>query len=244
MTEVVKVFVRWCYGRIKFKSFLFLYCRLNKTLYDYINRVIPEVEKFRKYKGMTGYEIFCNTDFGLSCSRYLASQLLLWQKEKYTTQNIRCVRAFMENPNLGYRMLNTHPEAIVGYYLAFKSNFKDDRLFKNSLLRLDSLSIKCVWEYIETTQTLSYCLNNFPQYIPHIVNTVLKSSNLQLEFLQVIDNYKDNLYSPLQKKQALTLLSKKRNRCEIIVDDGVKTKSLVDNMNNITSFLLKKNKSF
>jgi hypothetical protein len=158
------------------------------------------------------------------------------------------VRNFIENPNLGIQRVSTHPESIVEYFLKYKEvNFKNDPLFIKSFRQLAPLELRNVWWDISTKRTLSYCLNNFPHHTKDIVDMVMGSIHFKSEFLEVIDKYKDDLYSTLQKKKALTWVSRKRTLCNSNDDDldyNMNISRLVDEMNNTTAFLLKKNKSF
>lgn len=252
----VKVFIQWLYlsKTCKVGSFLSLTSKcLNRELYDYTNRIFPEIAKLRKYKaaskGWGSVEYFKYTQLGLHCSLRMAAFLLVWDPTKaYVTDSVNCVRNFIENPNLGTWHVSTNPETIVTYFLRYRARFKDDPLFVASFNELNTETLKCMWKNIPTKRTLKYCLNNFPQHTKQIVDGVMESESFEPEFLQAIDEYKDKLYSTLQKKKALTWVSRKRSldRDYVEVNDDVDVKQIVNNMNETTAFLLrrKKNKSY
>lgn len=252
----VKVFIQWLYlsETCKIGYFLSLTSKcLNRELYDYTNRIFPEIAKLRQYKtaskGWRSVEYFNYTQLGLHCSLRVAAFLLVWDPTKpHVCDSVRCVRNFIENPNLGIWHVSTSPETIVTYFLRYRANFKNDPLFVASFNELNAGTSASMWKNITTKRTLKYCLNNFPQHTKQIVNAVMESESFEPEFLQVIDEYKDKLYSTLQKKKALTWVSRKRSldRDYVEVNDDVDVKQIVNNMNETTAFLLKrkKNKSY
>jgi len=247
--DPVKVFLRWFYmSRLHdVKAFLELCKCLNKDLYGYTNRVIPEIAQFRAHnvaKKGDLTEIFCNTPLGQHCSLYLASNLLNFKPGKrIKVKTACCLRNFRENPNLATVTVETTDWIIVQYYIKYKKvNFKDDSLFKTAYAGLTINEKSCVWGYISGKRGLAYCLNNFPRHTKDIVDAAMQSEHFEVDFLQIIDKYKDNLYSPLQRKQALARVSLKRSADDTEYDSVGDVKEVVDRINDTTAFLLKRRK--
>jgi hypothetical protein len=245
--DPVKVFLRWFYTSMLYdvKTFLELCKCLNKDLYGYTNRVIPEIAQFRAHnvaKKGDLTEIFCNTPLGQHCSLYLASNLLnlkLGKRIKVTTAS--CLRNFRENPNLATVNIEASHWVTVQYCIKYKKvNFKDDALFKSAYAGLTTNEKSSVWGYISGKRGLAYCLNNFPRHTKDIVDAAMQSEHFEVDFLQIIDKYKDNLYSPLQRKQALARVSFKRSIEDTEFDSVDDVKEVVDKINDTTAFLLKR----
>lgn len=255
--DPVKVFFLWLYSSractIEFFLRLTSEC-LNKNIYQYINTALPEIAKLRKYNnGSRGLKsVFEDTDLGLSCSLQLAGFLLGWEtKTPFMTDSVKCVKNFMENPNLGIYRMSTRPKNIVKYFLMYGTRFKTDPIFNKFFYKLDSDSRNRVWRYITTKCTLKYCLNNFPDYTKQIVAAVIEENiNFEPSFLNVIDEYEENLYSPIQKKNGLDWVRRNRKRTrkniqeEVKLDSKINIKVAVDNINDTTAFLLKKRKKY
>jgi hypothetical protein len=166
----------------------------------------------------------------------------------YTPASFWSMQPFMENPNLGLQYVNASPSDIVCYYLYYKKCPEDfnDAPFQQACQNLENNEL--IWKYIHNESVLTYCLNNFPEHINAIVNGVLTGRYFKPSFLRVIDNYKDGLYSPLERKRAIQ--PRKRTRREqfpapplLFGAEGAEVaQQEIDKANDITRFLLKRNK--
>lgn len=247
-----EVFAFWSYTKIPFEDFL-RFTSVSKRIYASSNRMIKEIAVLRDLKRKDRFlpkrkmfEIIGNW-----CSLYIAKQLLGGAfMFTYTPEKFWKMRPFMENPNLGFRYLNASPSDIVCYYLYYKKCPDDfgDTIFRQACENLENS--ESAWKYIHTERVLTYCLNHFPVFTKSIVNGVLTGRYFKPSFLRVIDNYKDNLYTPLEKKRAIR--TRKRTRTEQFstpppllfgTEAAEVVRQEVDKANDITRFLLKRNKS-
>lgn len=245
-----EVFVFWSYTKIPIRDFL-SFSSVNKRLYAVSNRMIKEVNVFRKLKrsdrSITKTKMF--ERIGGWCSLYMAKQLLGQAVIcGYTPESFWSFRPFMENPNLGLQYVNASPSDVVRYYLYYKKCPDDfrDAPFIEACQNLENSELN--WKYIHNKRVLAYCLSNFPEHTAAIVAGVLTSRYFRPSFLRVIDNYKDGLYTPLQKKHAIR--APKRLRADqfpppplLFGEEAAEViQQEIDKANDITRFLLKRNK--
>jgi hypothetical protein len=242
-----EVFVFWSYAKIPLDDFL-SFSSASTRLYAAANRMVKEVSTYRNLKRKNRFLTKAGMfrEIGDWCSLYMAKQLLGNAfVNTYTPVHFSMLRPFMENPNLGLHYVKASPSDIVSYYLNYKKCPDDfsDANFRQACQNIGNS--KYVWKYIRSAQALKYCLNHFPEHVPDIVNGALTGLCFRPSFLTVIDNYKDNLYSPLQKKRAIQV--RKRNRREQLPPPcvyGTGAADLVqgeiDKANDTTKFLLRK----